>query len=182
MVIEHTFVTTLEAGDAMRLAADFLSRHGFVTDGQNAFQIGQTEWTSLEMHRGKTSIRRCAGVIERPQKVRVDFDRGRIVVAAMIESRRRSFWTGVGGELTATSPKGKPYAELLTTIVTGLEQLLSQQQPLAEVTPTWDHLDLQLIDLTRGARRRSRIILSIAILFVVGAISLMIAAIAGILK
>ena len=57
MVIEHTFVTTLEGQQALTLAAGFLAERGFAPAGGPAFtlepqQSWRTETVSLKWERG----------------------------------------------------------------------------------------------------------------------------------
>src|SRR3954452_20642571 len=93
MVIEHQFVTTMEGSDAMRAASEFLTARGFAVKGQNDFAVGGG-WTTLEVIRGKSNAARAKSIAELPQRLRLDYDRGRVTVAATLEYYQRgSFGT-----------------------------------------------------------------------------------------
>src|SRR3712207_6576985 len=98
MVVEHVFVTTLEAPDALTRASEFLAAGGFVVQEQKAFPLGG--WNAVEVTRGKSNAARAKSVEELPQRVRVEWDRGRVTVAAYIQAfGRASFNIGSGVEL-----------------------------------------------------------------------------------
>ncbi len=133
MVIEHTFVTTYAAADAMGAATAFLSGLGFEHSAPVAFEVGRPEWNCAEMRRDPNRSVGKLAAIDVPQTIRIEFDRGRVVVAASVESTRRSFWTGTPREMPAASPKLRPRVELLMTLLVALERILAQQQSLEEV-------------------------------------------------
>lgn len=82
MIVEHTFVTTLEARDAFALANDALGHKGFsIADGVPS--------RSQQWRRGKKTTNRSRGVLKLPQSLRMEFDRGRINLAACIENDKR---------------------------------------------------------------------------------------------
>ena len=83
MVVEHTFVTTLEAPEAMRAVGTMLAELGFVAEVQNAFAM-ETAWNAIELRRGAAKSRRGRGLLQWPQQVRVEWDRGRVEVAVAI--------------------------------------------------------------------------------------------------
>lgn len=178
MVIEHQFVTTLPANDAMRLAADFLAARGFVYAEEVAFQVAPTEWTTLQMRRGALKESKAVGVIEMPLSVRLEYDRGRVTLAESITSRGRSIWTGVGEELPSSHPNLRLHIALLMSIARALEKLLAQGVPAEQAGAEWALLDGQLVEENRQQRRSRTIKLTIAIVFVVAMIALMVLAIA----
>ena len=68
MVIEHTFVTTMEAPQAMTAAAQFLAQRGFVDAAGHGFAVdNEADWNSLEMRRGKKSAVRAKSIAQLPQ-------------------------------------------------------------------------------------------------------------------
>src|SRR4051794_16092301 len=98
MVVEHIFITTLEAPDALRLASQFLNARGYIASAQSAFAIGGGGgWNVLEMTRGKKSAAKAKSVIEFPQTIRIEWDRGRVTVAASSTSAHEQQSTRVGG-------------------------------------------------------------------------------------
>jgi hypothetical protein len=167
LVIEHTFVTTLDSHDALALASDMLSRRGFVTEGESGFQLGE-EWTTLQMKRGKKSAARAKTPSECPQQVRLEWDRGRVTLAASIEPqsrRNRTFAFGgvIGYGLYAMRNKRATAeaTDMMMVISTSLENLLVQNLPAEEAGKAWfAQEDLQL-EKARKARVRSWIYLGI---------------------
>jgi hypothetical protein len=109
MLIEHSFVTTLDMPAAMSHAAAFLAYFGFKVQ---SFEAGR-----LEAIRGRVRAT-AARVVQLPQTVHLIFDRGRVTIAASIQQR-----TGDG--LPA-------HAQLMTALVRGLERLLAHQLPFEQ--------------------------------------------------
>src|SRR6188474_2921057 len=104
MIVEHVFITTMEAPDALRLASQFLSSRGFEAVHQEAFQLGAPDtWNVLEMRRGKKTPAKAKSHLELPQQVRLEYDRGRIALAASAQSLQ---------EARGRKLKGKPAEEL----------------------------------------------------------------------
>src|SRR6266550_777518 len=103
MLVEHAFITTLEASDALQLASRFLNARGFEAVAQNAFALGPGGWNVLEMTRGKRKAQRAKSVVDLPQQVRLEWDRGRVTVAASALSAMEAQTTTWNRK-----PKGKP--------------------------------------------------------------------------
>jgi hypothetical protein len=165
MVIEHVFVTTLEAPDALRLASEFLTARGFVVQGQTAFQMGG--WKTLEVARGRKNAARARSIEELPQRIKIEWDRGRVTVAAYIQAyHRASFNIGSGVELPANSPKVRMHAHLMTSIVQGLELLLAHRQPMDEAARGWDSAAAVAAEDARRRRRRSWIKWGVVLAFI----------------
>jgi hypothetical protein len=161
VVVEHSFVTTLESADALRRASDFLKLHGFEALTGGAFQIGQAGWTTLEMRRGRRNAARAKSISQLPQSIRLDFDRGRIIVAASITPSSiwgGSSWTRIGFGLDRGVPevakKMRVHADLLTAIANGLELHLAKgvQAPIAAAQ--WSAIETYIQHLARKRRRR----------------------------
>jgi len=114
MLVEHTFVTTLEAGPAVRLACEFLQSAGFRLEGV------ASDGVQAVRGRKRPNTRKIRLL---PQSVKLVYDRGRVNVAAAITPR--------GG-------KDKPvHADLMTALVRGLEHLLAGGEPLEQVAAAW---------------------------------------------
>src|SRR5438094_827837 len=94
----------MEAHQALSAASSMLQSAGFSVNNNAAFQMGG--WSDLELRRGKTSETRAKDVTQCPQQVRIEWDRGRVNVAASVTPharRTRVFrWSGV--------VNGQPYA------------------------------------------------------------------------
>ena len=105
MLIEHVFVTTLAAPEALGLAASTLQACGF--------RIREHSPYELELVRGLKHAR-STRVTRLPQIVRIAFDRGRVTVAGSIEPR---------------GSKERPvYQSLMLGIVKNLERLLANRE------------------------------------------------------
>jgi hypothetical protein len=167
VVIEHVFVTTLEAPDALRLASEFLTSGGFLVQGQPGFQLGG--WTSLEVARGKSNAARARSIEDLPQRVKVEWDRGRVTVAAYIQAYQRAFLSvGSGVELPAHSPKVRLHAQLMTAIAQGLELLLAYQRPPYEARQPWAGVSMLIAADTR--RRRRNTLITVVVLIAIFAL------------
>jgi hypothetical protein len=169
MVIEHTFITTMEAPEALSAASNFLQSGGFQVMNNSAFQMGG--WTDLEVARGRASPARAKDVTQYPQQVRIEWDRGRVNVAASVTQRprkeKRFMWSGrasyQAGPLSGAPPKDRAYADLMLVITRGLEILLAQRLSPQEAAREWFAVETQMRDEARRARNRS-IAIGVAIL------------------
>ena len=77
MLVEHTFVTTMDGPEALALARDFLLMGGFCVTSQVD--------NILEARRGREKSRQAVGMLQLPQQVRMEFDRGRVNVAVQLQ-------------------------------------------------------------------------------------------------
>ncbi len=156
MLVEHVFVTTKEAAEALTAARDFLAKGGF--------RVAVETENVLEMKRGREKVGQAKGLLQLPQQVRVEFDRGRVSVAVLIQH-----------DVKASSK----CRELLLMIAQGLENLLARGVPAAEVRRPLDALETQIAaDFSR--RHRRTIIFAIAVLVLVfGCLGGLVAIVAG---
>ena len=114
MLVEHTFVTTLEAVPAVRRACEFLQGAGF--------HLESVSNDGVQAVRGRKNPN-TRKIRELPQSVKLVYDRGRVNVAAAITPR---------------GAKDKPvHAYLMTALVRALEDLLAGGQSLEQVAATW---------------------------------------------
>src|SRR3954453_1751804 len=104
MVVEHTFVTTMLAPEALTAASGLLASRGFVAIGDRAFAL-DGGWNCLEMTRGKKNAARSKTILDLPQQVRIEFDRGRISMAASLTAWNRGTREQIPGELRTRSAK-----------------------------------------------------------------------------
>jgi hypothetical protein len=107
MMVEHTFVTTSTAPAALSAASELLAALRFEPTGP----LGET---SREWRRGRPTAARARGLSDLPQRIRIDFDRGRVSVAGSLEVRHQR-------QLRAGEP--------LVAITVALENLLARGQP-----------------------------------------------------
>jgi hypothetical protein len=161
MVVEHSFITRLGPDETMRTALDYLREYGFASAEPAGFRLAGDAWTSLKVHRGSKITSRTA-VADLPQVVHLEWDRGRVNVAASIEVPKK--------ELRA-------HSELLIAITLALEELLA-----TGLSPSEAGRQLRQVAIEQGQereeqrrRRRNRTI--IVVLFVVLAFSLLVIAI-----
>jgi hypothetical protein len=175
VVVEHTFITTLEAREAMRRASEMLATQGFAAD--TAFAVQKDDWNTLEMRRGKKRASRAKNIAELPQVVHIHYDRGRVNLALSIEPNY--VWGGgsfssIGFGIDSTSPTGNSkkmrlHAELLTAIAEALEQVMSHEPRHGLSLQRWDFVEEEI---RRVARRRTirNIILVVAIPLIIAAL------------
>jgi hypothetical protein len=166
MIVEHVFITTLEAPDALRLASQFLATRGFEAIAQGAFAMGPQGWNVLEMSRGKKNPGKAKSVVQFPQQVRLEWDRGRVTVAASAMSLVESRATTVG------KLKGKPLErqrEMLMAIATQLEHLLAIRREPHDVIAAWSQIEGEIDQRDRAHRRRNKTVaLTIVLLALTG--------------
>jgi len=171
MVVEHIFITTLEANDALQLASQFLGSRGFEASPQAAFALGSEGWSVLEMTRGKKNAARAKSVVEFPQQIRLEWDRGRITVAASSTSIYESRATTVGKR--ASARVGRNQQAMLTALVTALQDLLEARRDPAQLSTSSALFEGQLFAADRSRRRRNIIIaLSIFALFIAAIVAI----------
>jgi hypothetical protein len=164
MVIEHTFVTTLDAHEALTAASNLLQSGGFLVKNNSAFQIGT--WTDLEVSRGRKTAARAKDATQCPQQLRMEFDRGRVNIAASItpmDRRNRSFRFGgvvLWGVSAMARREGKDrvYGELMMVITQSLESLLVHHMSPEEAQQPWRIVEAQIKDSARRARQRRMVI------------------------
>jgi hypothetical protein len=180
MVIEHTFVTTLEPNDTMRAAAEYLSARGFTrADPAAGFDVsGQPQaWTSLEMRRGKKKAARARNVLQLPQTVRLEWDRGRVNVALAIAAN--SAWGGgsaltVSGETPGKLKKMKLHTELLNSIALGLENHLAHDGSGNSDYTQWDTAEVAIRAAARRRFIRNTIIVVVFLALVITGVALLV--------
>src|SRR2546423_783203 len=149
MVVEHTFITRLDAEQTMRTALRYLQEHGFENAEPMGFRFAGDEWKSLKVKRGRKATAKSA-LLDLPQTVHLEWDRGRVNVAASIEIPKKELFT---------------HSQLLISITLALEELLTRDlhfdevgRQLREIEMSFDHERLE-------KRRRRRNITIIAVLF-----------------
>jgi hypothetical protein len=173
MVVEHTFITTLSDQEALGAATALLNSRGFTAVGERAFAMDGT-WTNIELTRGKTNPARAKSITDLPQNVRIEFDRGRICMAASLTPWSRGGREQIPGEITTRSVN-KPHPlqqELLLALVAAVELLLVQRQPPHICTSRLDHVELEIHEFARRMRRRHWTIGLIVLALIAAAIGL----------
>jgi hypothetical protein len=178
VVIEHTFITTLEATDALSRASTLLQEGGFEVAGNSAFQLGANAWTELEAKRGKKNPARARDATQAPQLVRLEWDRGRVNLAASVTPNPTHVGSLRWGTVAVTaSPTGrqakrmKPYVDLMTSVARSVELLLSSQLPPDEARREWVQVEQGIIAAGRRKRRRHILIACIFVLMMAGLVA-----------
>ena len=159
MIVEHVFITTLEAPDALRLASEFLMAGGFIVQRDTAFSV-DAPWTKLDVVRGVANAARAKSIDQLPQRLVLEWDRGRVTVAASIEwVPPGAFRWGTNREPPAHSPKVRTHVELMHALVGGLEALLGRRVPPEEARRAWAEVETRLREESRRQGRRRNVIL-----------------------
>ena len=165
MVVEHVFVTTMESREALTAASNLLQSFGFQVKNNNAFQMGG--WSDLEVSRGRPNSARAKDITQCFQQVRLEFDRGRVTLAASIsplQNSNRSFRLHLWGYRTANNvadlpaKKQRQYSDLMLTIANALESLLALRTSPEIVSEAWGNYENQIRAEAQKTRRRSTII------------------------
>ncbi len=174
MIVEHSFVTTLEAPDAMRVATDFLQECGFTAEAQGAFQVNDQGWKTLQFRRGKRKPSQARAFAELPQQLSLEWDRGKVDMAASILPGRRETRGSFGSASRTDSLKLVLHRDHLIALAASMELLLSQQVP-QEARSTLAQLAPRIAAKDKSDRRGRIAKLALVILFLVvvaGAISI----------
>jgi predicted Zn-dependent protease len=162
MVIEHTFVTTSDAQQALGLASSLLTHAGFVAkapspgggfvakDPSAAAESSGAAVNVIEMMRARAGQK---GSVACLQNVRVEYDRGRVGIAASIvpRTRGRSAWSATT-EPAATSEAGRPFADAMILLSSALEQALVLGTGVEQAVEPWRAQDALLP--ARSGRRK----------------------------
>jgi hypothetical protein len=175
MLVEHTFVTTLEAPDTLMRAAELLIPFGFVAAPQRGFDMAGIR-TSLEMSRGSAQRRRPKDVREWPHSVRIEWDRGRVEVAVSLTPPARG---GFDSRRDKSSKRETAAAEqLLLGIAQSLESALVGEQSPADAQAAFAAIDNRIAtdaaEFKRKQNRQTVITLTILGVCVVAAVVLII--------
>lgn len=134
MLVEHVFITTLDAEPALEAARLFLGQLGFREERCD-------DTAAIRFLRGHLDPRAVRTISEQPQCVLLDFDRGRVTVAASIREHRKA---------------GQLHTDLLLALTRGLELLLAQGQPAAEARDEWDRVEERIASDVAARWRRNR--------------------------
>lgn len=176
MLIEHAFITTHDAESAFRSADALLTAFGFkrmsVLDPSSeshacpscGYDLRGLPATSacpecgarpvpirrVEYMRGVKNARKAVYRVERqPQRVFVEFDRGRVTVAASIESHRKP---------------APIHSELLSMIASSVEQRINGTAESDALLRAWAELHVRIAAHNRRKRLPRDILLVILVL------------------
>ena|SRR5215212_12178173 len=175
MVVEHTFVTTMSDREALTAATTLLNSRGFGAVGERAFSMDGT-WNNIELTRGKAKAARAKSILELPLNLRIEYDRGRVVMAAAITPWSRGGREQIPGELRTRSIKN-PHPlqqELLLALIAAVELLLVHRQPPQQCVARLDQIEAAIVEFKSRMRRRNWIIGITVILLIILAMTLII--------
>jgi hypothetical protein len=164
LIVEHVFITTLDAPAALRLASEFLTAAGFRVMRERAFSV-DAPWTKLDVARGVDGAARAKSIDQLPQRLVLEWDRGRVTVAASIEwFAPGAFRTGSAKEPPPHSPKIRPHIELMHGLMLALEALLARRVPMEEARQPWAELEARLrAESIRQRRKRNTVLWSVVV-------------------
>lgn len=173
MVIEHIFITTLDGPLALERARQFLERRSFyrVSDESRYERLrsgtsAMPEKLRLIVCRGEEKPAAAKTVADLPQHVSVEFDRGRVTLAAEIVPS--PLWGGAGIFHSDGHPaRMQLHEELLHAIATGLERTLTQDISLEEADRAWAAAEQNIAEAAAARRKRITIGVGIFILLIV---------------
>ncbi len=140
MLVEHTFVTTYDGPEAMRIARELLVSFGFVPE--------QESERTLQLRRGIRHPAYAENINQLPQSIVMEFDRGRVTVAAFIQEHRKP---------TAL------HNQFVTVIAQVLERLLANREKPMQARQPWDDVQKKINVGIQKVRRWRRWILIILI-------------------
>lgn len=170
MVIEQVFVSTVPQQELLRRAEDLLATQGFGAVS-GTVPGGDEAPRSVEMRRGGRKQPRCA--LELLQSVRIEYDRGRVTVAASTSSG------GVGGSslsfrLTYYRPLGGNDRELQQALLTALTRMVeSAARPEADPQGALADLFAAEVAIREDLRERRKRHVALIVIAVVMLIVLM---------
>jgi hypothetical protein len=167
VLIEHTFVTTLEPQSALAAASQLLAQGGFAAERNDATPSNEK---TLQMHRGRAGARDAT---ELPQRIHLQWDRGRINLAAFIDSlpQHRSFSRSIGStvliETRAVKQKKKLNSDLMIAISRAVELLLAGELSPEDAGRDWLASESKIKAASRQVRLRNRLCWSCLVLFII---------------
>ena len=157
MLAEHSFITTAEAEPALRAADELLCALGFVREPGPAERV-------YEYRRGLARAARAKKVSDLPQRVRLEYDRGRVTLAAAVEEQRK------GGDL---------HRARLLALADVVEAVVGRGRSLPEARLPWDAVDERIEAQAAAQRRRVRVLIVVLLVIVFGLIGLIVWAVAA---
>ena len=138
MLVEHTFITTLDGPDAIELAWGFLSEFGFA-------KVDRDD-RSLHVSRGRPKPKSDLSVSDLPQAVRLEYDRGRVDLAVTVSEYKKV---------------EAAHREMALSLVHGLEQMLAHDGDLDKARGRMVSAEFDNAERIRRIRRRRHIYLGV---------------------
>jgi len=151
MLVEHSFITTLEPEAMWARAHEALLALGFA-------RLESDEGDAVIYGRGRVGSQYAKNLAEVGQRVTLHFDRGRVSLAASMEEprRHRQHRVLLEGSLVA--------------LAHALERTLGAEQPLNEARLEWDIATREMEHRDRRRRRNNLILCAISVVVIAGLI------------
>lgn len=167
----------------MELARQFLERRRFylVYDDEHDEPVEQSLFSAaarpqklrLELRRGEQKASAAKSVAELPQQVAIEFDRGRVTLAAEIVPS--AAWGGAGIMSSAGQrARMNLHHELLHGIAIGLEHILTRDVSLEEADKAWHNAEQSIALAAENRHKRHLKIGGALILFIVIVVGLLV--------
>ena len=145
ILVEHSFITRLAAEEALLRADDLLGAFEFVREPSSEPNV-------IEFRRGRRKAAKARKVSELPQRLRLEYDRGRVALAASLEEYRKA---------------GPLHRELLLTLAESLELAIGQERPLEEARARCYEIHEQIDARACRRRWRDHMMIAALLLFIV---------------
>ncbi|MBX3317553.1 MAG: hypothetical protein KF902_11920 [Phycisphaeraceae bacterium] len=156
MIIEHTFVTTLDPDDAFAGADQYLGPLGFERPMEgidtSSPDHGFREWT-----RGKDNPAKAKVPTQLPQRLRMDFDRGRVTMAYAVT-------------FTHPAKAAKHLKASALALCAGVEQLLTGARSCDELITEVRELEEELDRRARKSKTVAAVLLGAFVAIIVGGV------------
>ena len=184
MVVEHVFVTTWPAEEALGAAARFLADRGFSAVEAGGFAVGtvaaqpvganaavasasappplpsaaqsvaQPTWNSLHLRRPAGKVGRAMTMVTLPQTLRLDFDRHRLTLAITGTEDAYVARRGLFGSGGLTEAERQSQINLLFVMARALESLLADKAAPEQAAAVWKQTESQMIGAAEATARR----------------------------
>lgn len=145
MLMEHSFVTTLSQSQAWELAENALFTLGFSRSNVRGD-------SGICFQRGVSSPAKASKISDLPQEVRMEFDRGRVNLAASVRLHRKA---------------SQLHRDMLITLARVLEQVVGQGTGIELARATWDSLEASIERSARNATRTKFVIVAFLAVFII---------------
>ncbi len=126
----------------------------------------------MEMSRGHKQARKAKTIVDLPQIVRLEYDRGRVAVAVQIEPSARWGANNMNPSISLTGQM-KPakntriHQAMITAIAMGLDNLLAYNGTGTENYQAWDQAEDEARRMAARSKRNSWIALGVIVAIII---------------
>jgi len=143
LIVEHEFVTTRTAAEALDLARAAAASLGFAVDN-----AGDARFTA---RRGKSKVSQARSAAELPQRLDVAYDRGRVSLAVFADQRK---------------PRPERHQrEMQLAIAGAVERHVTAGEPDARALAEFGALEQACAGVARRARVQARVAVGVLLAF-----------------